>query len=102
MAASVSKSSEPDYFRCHTSECTRITPEPLNQRDALAAISPKAGRKDHIRCDFAMYRSRRLVENFFCNLKRIATRYDKTDKSFAAMIYHRQHRPVAQVIVHRP
>ncbi len=30
------------------------------------------------------------VENFFCDLKqfrRIATRYDKTDTSYAAMIY---------------
>lgn len=38
----------------------------------------------------AMYRWRHLVENFFCNLKqyrRIATRYDKTDESFAAMIH---------------
>ena len=36
-----------------------------------------------------MYKWRHLVENFFCNLKefrRIATRYDKTDESFAAMI----------------
>jgi transposase len=62
----------------------------LNQRGALAVIPPKAGRKDDIRCDFVMYRWRHLVENFFCNLKqfrRIATRYDKTDKSFSAMIY---------------
>ncbi|HJU15973.1 MAG TPA: IS5/IS1182 family transposase, partial [Stellaceae bacterium] len=31
-----------------------------------------------------------LVENFFCHLKafrRIATRYDKTDASFSAMIH---------------
>ena len=37
-----------------------------------------------------MYRWRHLVENFFCNLKqfrRIATRYDKTDTSFTAMIH---------------
>ena len=36
-----------------------------------------------------MYGWRHLVENFFCALKqfrRIATRYDKTDQSFAAMI----------------
>jgi len=36
-----------------------------------------------------MYRWRHLIENFFCNLKqyrRIATRYDKTDQSFKAMI----------------
>ena len=37
-----------------------------------------------------MYRWRHLIENFFGNLKefrRIATRYDKTDQSFSAMIY---------------
>ena len=37
-----------------------------------------------------MYRWRHLVENFFCDLKqfrRIATRYDKTDQSFSAMIH---------------
>jgi transposase len=37
-----------------------------------------------------MYRWRHLIENFFCALKafrRIATRYDKTDTSFAAMIF---------------
>jgi transposase len=37
-----------------------------------------------------MYRWRHLVENFFCKLKqfrRIATRYEKTDASFAAMIH---------------
>ena len=34
MAASVSKSCVPDYFRCHISECTQIPPEPINgQRD---------------------------------------------------------------------
>ena len=35
-------------------------------------------------------RGRHLVENFFCKLKefeRIATQSDKTDRSFAAMIY---------------
>ena len=29
MAASVSKSCVPDYFRCHISECTQIPPEPV-------------------------------------------------------------------------
>jgi transposase len=67
----------------------------LNNRGALAVIPPKASRKHPIPCDFAMYRWamyrwRHLVENFFCNLKefrRIATRYDKTDTSFSAMIH---------------
>jgi transposase len=62
----------------------------LNQRGASAVIPPKANRSRPIPCDFHMYRWRHLVENFFCNLKafrRIATRYDKTDTSFAAMIH---------------
>ena len=62
----------------------------LNDRGALAVIPPKADRARRISCDFAMYRWRHRVENFFCPLKefrRIATRYDKTDSSFAAAIY---------------
>ena len=62
----------------------------LNDRGAMAVIPPKADRARRIPCDFAMYRWRHLVENFFCKIKefrRIATRYDKTDKSFQAMIY---------------
>jgi transposase len=61
----------------------------LDGRGALAVIPPKADRKTNIACDFGMYRWRHLIENFFCALKqyrRIATRYDKTDQSFAAMI----------------
>lgn len=62
----------------------------LDARGASAVIPPKADRARPIDCDFATYRWRHLVENFFCNLKqfrRIATRYDKTDQSFAAMIH---------------
>lgn len=62
----------------------------LDARGATAVIPPKANRVRPIACDFAMYRWRHTVENFFCTLKqfrRIATRYDKTDQSFEAMIY---------------
>ncbi len=61
----------------------------LDDRGAIAVIPPKVDRKTAISCDFAMYRWRHLVENFFCDLKqyrRIATRYDETDPSFVAMI----------------
>ena len=62
----------------------------LDDRGAVAVIPPKANRKTVIPCDFAMYRWRHLIENFFCDLKqyrRVATRYDKTDESVAAMIH---------------
>lgn len=62
----------------------------LNARGALAVIPPKADRTQRIPCDFHIYKWRHLVENFFCSLKafrRIATRYDKTDTSYAAMIH---------------
>lgn len=62
----------------------------LNDRGATAVIPPKADRASRIACDVAMYGWRHLIENFFCNLKefrRIATRFDKTDASFAAAIH---------------
>jgi len=62
----------------------------LNERGAQAVIPSKANRKQPIPCDFEMYKWRHLIENFFCSLKqfrRIATRYEKTDQSFAAMIH---------------
>ena len=61
----------------------------LDRRGTVAVIPPKADRKQRTACDFDMYKWRHLVENFFAKLKqfrRIATRYDKTDTSFHAMI----------------
>ena len=61
----------------------------LNNRGAVAVIPPKANRTADIPCHFEMSKWRHLVENFFCKIKefrRIATRYDKTDTSFSAMI----------------
>ncbi len=62
----------------------------LDSRGAQAVIPPRSNRAIPIPCDFDIYGWRHLVENFFCNLKqfrRIATRYDKTDTSFAAAIH---------------
>lgn len=61
----------------------------LSERGATAVIPPKADRATRIPCDHEMYKWRHLIENFFCKIKefrRIATRYDKTDTSFAAFI----------------
>ena len=62
----------------------------LDKRSAAAVIPPKSNRARRIPCDFEMYKWRHLVENFFCKLKafrRIATRYEKTDERFSAMIH---------------
>jgi transposase len=62
----------------------------LHRRKAKAVIPPKANRSHLIACDYAMYQWRHLVEHFFCHLKqfrRVATRYDKTDPSYCAMIH---------------
>jgi len=64
----------------------------LHERGALAVIPSKADRKTSIPHDVEMYKWRHLIENFFQRLKefrRTATRYDKTDTSFAAMIHLR-------------
>src|SRR5512143_2450628 len=62
----------------------------LDDRGAVAVIPPKTNRAVGIPCDCEMYKWRHLVENLFCKIKqfrRIATRYDKTDESFTAMIH---------------
>jgi transposase len=61
----------------------------LNERGAVAVIPSKADRAGRIPHDAEMYKWRHQVENFFCSLKafrRIATRYEKTDASFAGLL----------------
>ena len=62
----------------------------LNERGAKIVISQHPRRAQPIDIDAEIYKWRHLIENFFCKLKefkRIAMRSDKTDQSFAAMIY---------------
>ena len=59
----------------------------LKDRGASAVIPPKSNRKQQFAYDKEMYRWRHLVENYFAKIKEfrgIATRYDKTDSSYAA------------------
>jgi transposase len=62
----------------------------LEARGAAAVIPPKSNRTGQFDFDRAMCRWRHLIENAFAKLKEfraIATRYDKTDLSFAASIH---------------
>ena len=62
----------------------------LDDRGEKEVIPPKANRTVQRVFDRCMYKWRHLIENYFCKLKefkRIAMRSDKTDSSFAAMIY---------------
>ena len=62
----------------------------LDARGAKAVIAQHSRRAIPLAIDVEMYKWRHLIENFFCKLKefkRIAMRADKTDSSFAAMIY---------------
>ena len=62
----------------------------LNERGVVAVIPAKTDRKTPIPHDAEMYKWRHLIENVFQRIKefrRIATRYDKTDASFAAALY---------------
>jgi len=62
----------------------------LNQRGAKIVVSQMPRRKQPLDIDREIYKWRHLIENFFGKLKefkRIALRSDKTDTSFAAMIY---------------
>ena len=56
---------------------------------ARAVIPPRSNRLTQRDFDRHLYRDRNLVERFFARIKhfrRIATRYDKTAKSFAAFL----------------
>ena len=62
----------------------------LTKRGAKFVISQHPRRAQPIDIDLDIYKWRHLIENFFCKLKefkRIAMRSDKTDTSFAGMIY---------------
>ena len=77
----------------------------LDSRGAMAVIPPKADRVRSIPCDFAMYKWRHLVENFFCDLKpfrRIATRYEKNRHELCRDDTPRRLSPRTQMNVHRP
>ena len=59
----------------------------LDERSATAVIPPKTNRKIQRNYDAEVYKWRHLVENYFAKIKEfrgIATRYDKTDCSYAA------------------
>ncbi len=63
---------------------------PMIQAGKQVVIPPKKNRKVQRDYDRDLYKSRHLVENFFCKLKEfraIATRYDKTAISFLGAIY---------------
>jgi transposase len=69
----------------------------LNARGAKIVISQHPRRAQPLVIDTEIYKWRHLIENFFCKLKefkRIAMRADKTDQSFAAMIY------IAAAVIH--
>jgi transposase len=63
--------------------------EHLAGSDIEAVIPLREGTTGHTAHDAEKYKWRHLIENFFCAIKafrRIATRYEKTDICFAAMI----------------
>lgn len=56
----------------------------------LPVIPPRANRSQPIACNFQRYKDRNRIERMFNRLKqfrRIATRYDKTAKSFLAFLH---------------
>lgn len=64
--------------------------EEMQAREAEIVISQRPQRKAPLEIDAEMYKWRHLVENYFQKLKdfkRIAMRSEKTDSSYAGMIY---------------
>lgn len=64
--------------------------EEMDRRQAESVIEQHPNRVAPRQIDRHIYRWRHLIENFFQKIKefrRLATRYDKTDKSFQALLY---------------
>ena len=64
--------------------------EPLARAGKSAVIPPRPNRLAPSDLDRHLYKERHLIENFFCKLKQfraIATRYDKTARTFLAPIH---------------
>ena len=64
--------------------------QPLTPAGKTAVIPPRANRTKQRSYDKELYKARHLIENFFAKLKQyraIATRYDKTARSFLAAVY---------------
>lgn len=62
----------------------------IKSQGAAAVIPPKSNVKEPWEVDYCLYKERHLVECFFQKIKwfrRVATRYDKLDKSFLAFVY---------------
>ena len=62
----------------------------IKEQGATVVIPPKSNAKEPWEVDYYLYKERHLVERFFQKIKwfrRIATRYDKLDKSVLAFVY---------------
>lgn len=62
----------------------------ISEHGATVVIPPKSNAKDPWPVDYCLYKERHLVECFFQKIKwfrRVATRYDKLDRSFLAFVY---------------
>ena len=62
----------------------------IKEHGAAVVIPPKSNTKEPWEVDYCLYKERHLVECFFQKIKwfrRIATRYDKLDKSFLSFVY---------------
>ena len=59
----------------------------MNERSAVICISRHPRRTDPLSIDPDPYKSRHLIENFFCKLREFMRIAMRADTSFKAMIY---------------
>lgn len=83
------KDLQPDAVSADKAYDTDAILEELDARGIESVIPPRANRLVQREYDAHKYKSRNLVERFFCRIKqfrRIATRYDKLAERFSAFI----------------
>jgi transposase len=73
--------------KAYSSACIR---QQIADEAALAVIPSKSNARHPIPHDPNLYAARNIVERFFCRMKdmrRLATRFEKTATSFRSMLY---------------
>lgn len=72
--------------KAYDSDAIRVT---IADGQGIAVIPPKKNRKDPIEYNSAIGKMRRMVENFFCRIKRfrrVGTRYEQTPENYMGFV----------------
>lgn len=90
QAAALIKDQRAEFIVADKGYDADVFVDAITMQGAQAVIPPRSNRLTPRPFDRHIYKSRNLIERFFCRIKqfrRIATRYDKLAKSFLSFVH---------------